>query len=322
MESSATTGNAGTTNAGQLRLGFARPNRRQIVAFTVHSVALLGTVAALYRAYVYGFQWAELGLFVGFYCLTMTGLVVGYHRLFTHLSYTTSMPMRVLLAILGSMTVQGPILTWVADHMRHHASSDVEGDLHSPRLHGTDLMGRVRGFWHSHIGWMFTMTETPWNRHVLSLLNERPLLWVHRKYWWFVALGLMLPTLAGWAIIGGAEGALSGLLWGGLVRVFVLNHVVLGIGSFCHMFGGRPFAARTKDYSANNWWVACVSFGDGNQNNHHAFQTSAAHGLRWWQPDMAYLIIRLLANAGLVWDVKVPAREDVDRAYASHFLQH
>lgn len=299
-----------------------KPTRRQIVAFTVHFVTFLGTVFAIYRASINGLQISEVWLFVAFYCLTMTGLVVGYHRLFTHLSYKTSTPMRVMLAILGSMTVQGPILTWVADHLRHHALSDVEGDLHSPRLHGTTLSGRIRGFWHSHIGWMFTMTETPWNRHVLNLLSEHPIYWVHRNYWWWVALSLLLPALAGWAIIGGAQGLLSGLLWGGLVRIFVLNQVILAVGSICHMFGGRPFAERTKDYSANNWWIACVSFGDGNQNNHHAFPSSAAHGLRWWQPDMAYLIIRLLEKAGLVWDVKVPPSKDIDSAYASHFLQH
>ncbi len=288
------------------------PTRRQVVAFLVVVLPFLGTVLVGMRALTDGVRIAEIAILVVFYTLTIIGLVIGYHRLFTHASFKTSKSMRVALAILGGMTAQGPILTWVADHSRHHAHSDTEDDLHSPNMHGRHLTGRLRGFWHSHIGWMFSNYETPWNRYVLNMVKDRRMFWVHTHYFWWVGLGLALPTLAGLVCIGSWQGALSGFLWGGLMRIFLLDHVIWCVGSVCHLFGDRPFSERTKDLSANNWWVSLFSFGDGNQNNHHAFPSSAAHGLRWWEPDFAYLIIRAMAAVGLVWDVKRPPREEID----------
>jgi stearoyl-CoA desaturase (delta-9 desaturase) len=246
--------------------------------------------------------------------LTMIGITIGFHRLFSHVSFKTTKWMRMLLAILASMGSQGPLFTWVADHRRHHDLSDEEGDTHSPNRHGRHFIGRLRGFWHAHIGWMFTNQPASWARYIPDLMKDREMFWVHRHYFVWVFLGLLLPTLAGFWLIGSWEGAFSGFLWGGLVRIFATSQVVLSIGSLGHMFGSRPFRERTQDYSANNWWISLLSFGECLQSNHHAFPASARHGLRWWEPDFNYFLIRLWRIVGLVWDVKLPPNAAIIRA--------
>jgi stearoyl-CoA desaturase (delta-9 desaturase) len=170
----------------------------------------------------------------------------------------------------------------------------------------------VRGLWHAHIGWMFSDQQTDWSRFARDLLHDRALFRIHRLYLVWVLLGLALPALAGWLIAGTAIAALQGFLWGGLVRMFLVNHASWCVGSICHMFGARPFA--TNDQSANNFWVAVVAFGEGLQNNHHAFPGSYAHAVRWWEPDLSALIIRGLEAAGLVWAVRSPTVADIEQA--------
>ncbi len=300
---------------GVERRGFEPPTRRQVFAFLTVLVPLIGVLLAVGQALIRGVRPVEITIFVVFYILSLLGVTLGYHRLFTHNAFKTSDPMRFVLGLLGSISGQGPLLSWVHDHSRHHAFSDTQEDPHSPRLHGDDTLGRLRGLWHSHIAWMFGRDETPWSRFVINLLRDPVAFWLHRHYTALVLGGLLLPALVGWAFIGGWQGALVGFLWGGLVRMFAVNQLYWCVASVCHMFGSRPFPGRAKDLSANNWWIALVTFGDGNQNNHHAFPSSAAHGLRWWEPDLAYCTLRLLRRLGLVWDVKLPSRTELERAY-------
>ncbi len=303
---------SGAAEVASARSGFTA---QQIIVFVNLLITSTGTVYAIWRAATYGVHPAELLIFFTFYFLTMVGITIGFHRLFSHASFKTSKWMRTLLAVLASMGSQGPLFTWVADHRRHHDLSDKEGDTHSPNLHGTHFIGRLRGFWHAHIGWMFTNQPASWARYIPDLMKDRQLFWVHRHYFLWVFLGLLLPTLAGWWLIGGWQGAFSGLLWGGLVRIFATSHVVLSIGSLGHMFGSQPFYKRTQDHSANNFWVSLLSFGECLQSNHHAFPASARHGIRWWEPDFNYLLIRLWRAIGLVWDVKLPPNATVIRDY-------
>ena len=297
---------------GTSAVGRGQSTTHQAIVFTNLVVTSIATVNAIWRGIVYGFQPAELALFLVFYFLTMLGITLGFHRLFSHVSFKAKKWFRGLLAVLAMMGTQGPLFTWVADHRRHHGLSDREGDTHSPNLWGRNFKGQARGFWHAHIGWMFTNDPTSWARYIPDLMKDRQLYWLHRYYFVWALLSLLLPALAGWLLMGG-EGAWSGLLWGGLVRIFATSHVVLGIGSLGHMFGSQPFRERTQDYSANNFWISFASLGECNQSNHHAFPASARHGVRWWEPDFNYSLLRLLHRLGLVWDVKQPPKWAFER---------
>lgn len=277
---------------------------QRAVAFGVVVVPFLGFVVAVVQVWTHGFNFFDLGLLAFAYVLTIVGETVGYHRLFAHRAFETSRPVRALLAVLGSMTAQGPVVFWVAVHRRHHAYSDREGDPHSPNLHGGGARGVLRGLWHGHVGWMFTDEQTNWAKFARDVLQDRTLFRIHRQYFFWLGLGLVLPALFGGLVKGTMSGAFDGLVWGGLVRIFLVNQAMWCVGSICHRFGRSPF--RTHDRSGNVLWVAFVSFGEGLQNNHHAFPNSARHGLRWWEPDFSGWVIRGLKALGLVWNVKHP----------------
>jgi stearoyl-CoA desaturase (delta-9 desaturase) len=285
--------------------------QRRIAAVVV-VLPLVGTAVALYQAFAYGVGALELGIFALMYTLCTLGTYAGLHRHFAHRSFRAYQPVRLGLAILGSMAAQGPLVTWVAAHRRHHAYSDRPGDPHSPNLHGPGLRGLLHGLWHAHVGWMFSDEVSDWSRFARDVMQERALFWVHRTYFTWVFLGLALPAALGGLIAGSWAGAAAGFLWGGLVRMFVVNNGAWAVGSICHVFGTRPF--NNRDRSANNYLVALVTFGEGLQNNHHAFPSSAAHAVVWWQPDVSMWFIRLLEGLGLVWDVKLPSRRAVAEA--------
>ena len=247
----------------------------------------------------------DLVLFAFFYVVPGLGITVGFHRYFTHRSFETSRPIKTLLAVLGSMTSQGPVCQWVSDHRKHHAHSDVEGDPHSPHVgSGAGLMGAVRGFWHSHVGWLFRtkglVVRTKYGR---DLLEDTIVRNVDRLYFLWVTLGFVLPFAAGY-LIDGVRGGVEATIWGGLVRIAVFQHITWSVNSICHMFGRRDFDVR--DESRNNWLLALPSLGEAWHNNHHAFPSSAVHGLGRFQFDLSALVIRGLERVGLVWDVKVP----------------
>jgi stearoyl-CoA desaturase (delta-9 desaturase) len=245
------------------------------------------------------------------YVLTGLGITVGFHRLFTHRSFQTTPAMRGALAILGSAAIEGPVISWVADHRKHHAFSDEDGDPHSPHGHGHGLRGALLGLWHAHVGWIFRHEHRgAHSRYARDLLADPVIAFVHRTFLVWALGGLAAAFALGWLIGGSLTTALTGLLWGGAVRMFLLHHVTYSINSICHVFGRRPF--ETRDRSGNVGWLALASLGESWHNNHHAFPTSAHHGLRRSQIDLSALVIRGLERAGLAWDVKRAApRADV-----------
>jgi stearoyl-CoA desaturase (delta-9 desaturase) len=265
----------------------------------------LGLVAVCITLWGWGFSWVDFGLLLGMYFLTAVGITVGFHRLFTHRSFETNRVVQFVLACLGSMAVQGPLLCWVAQHRRHHELSDAPGDPHSPHLHGHGLRGFLSGIWHAHMGWFFIPDAPELVNYIKDLRRSHTLRAVSALFPVWVCMSLLLPTALGALLTGTWQGALCGLLWGGLARIFLVHHVTWSINSICHLWGSRPF--QTGDCSRNNFLFGILALGEGWHNNHHAFPTSARHGLRWWQIDVSYWIIRALACLGLAWKVKLPA---------------
>ncbi len=285
------------------------------IAGLVVLLPLLGTIYAFYQVCVGGVGPTELCILAGMYFLCTIGATVGFHRLFTHRAFKAHPAVKVGLAALGSMAAQGPLVFWVAEHRRHHLYSDRIGDPHSPNLHGGGLKGLFHGLYHAHLGWMFSDEQSDWANYAKDIVRDRDLFQIHQTYFRWVLLGLLLPAALGGLLTRSWLGAANGLLWGGLVRMFVLNQASWCVGSVCHVFGTRPF--DTRDRSGNCYSVALLTFGEGLQNNHHAFQNSAAHGLKWWEPDLSMLVIRALAALGLVWDVRVPTPEAIRAARRS-----
>jgi stearoyl-CoA desaturase (delta-9 desaturase) len=279
--------------------------RRITVAAVI--VPFAGFVLALYLLWGGLVSMRDLAIFAAMYALTGFGVTIGFHRLLTHRSFDAPTWLRGLLAVLGSMSLQGAVIHWVADHRKHHTFADEKGDPHSPHTGGGQGVRRiVRGIWHAHTGWLFERTERASARRFARDLREDPVIrFVDRWFLAWVALGLVLPFAAGLAISGWELTAgLSALLWGGFVRIFLLHHATWSVNSICHVFGSRPYA--TADESRNNWAVALVSLGEGWHHNHHAFPTSARHGLRPLQLDPSYAVIRLLELVGLARNVRRP----------------
>jgi stearoyl-CoA desaturase (delta-9 desaturase) len=252
-----------------------------------------------------------VGLAVAFYFLTGLGVTVGFHRYFTHGSFKAKRPLRVALAVIGSTAFQGGVIGWVADHRRHHAFSDKEGDPHSPWLFGTGPAAMIRGFWHSHMGWILGRDRTNARRFAPDLLADRDIVAVDRLFLPLTLASLLLPALIGGLVSVSWWGALTALFWAGLVRVAVLHHVTWSINSICHMFGDRPFAAR--DRSANVWWLAVLSFGESWHNLHHADPTCARHGVKRGQVDISARIIWIFERLGWAHSVRWPTTRRLER---------
>jgi stearoyl-CoA desaturase (delta-9 desaturase) len=243
------------------------------------------------------------------------GVTVGFHRYFTHSAFKAQRWLRITLALVGSMAVQGPILHWVADHRRHHAFSDREGDPHSPWLFGTSPAALARGFWHAHLGWVLERDLTNQRRFAPDLLADRDMRIVHRLFGPCTIVTLLLPAVIGGLVAGSWWGAATGFFWAGLVRVAFGHHVAWSINSICHMIGDRPFAAR--DHSANFWPLAILSMGESWHNLHHADPTSARHGARPGQIDISARLIWLFEKAGWVRDVRWPTQQRLARLAAT-----
>ncbi|MDQ3162655.1 MAG: acyl-CoA desaturase [Actinomycetota bacterium] len=250
----------------------------------------------------------ELSILAVGYVLTGIGITVGYHRLFTHRSFETYRPVRYAFAVLGQMAVEGDVLAWVSDHRKHHQYSDREGDPHSPHAgFGDGIAGALKGLWHAHTGWLFSAAgRADQARYAKDLLRDSGLRVIAWLFLPLVLISLVVPALVGWALIGGWYGFFAGLFWGGAVRIFLLHHVTFSINSICHYWGRRRFASR--DESRNVWWLSWLSFGESWHNNHHAFPTSAFHGLRKLEIDPGGWVIWTLEKLGLAWDVvRIPA---------------
>ena len=276
----------------------------QIANLVVVIVPFLGLIAAMLLLWGRGFSWIQLGLMLGMYVVTVLGVTVGYHRLFTHKAFETSAPVKAILALFGSMAIEGPLFKWVATHRRHHQCSDAENDPHSPHLHGHGFIGFVKGLWHAHCGWLFEPHSPGLQKYVADLAASPMLRAMSALFPLWLLVSLLVPTVLGGLFTMSWMGALLGFLWGGLARVFLVHHVTWSINSVCHLWGGRPY--RSSDESRNNIVFGVLALGEGWHNNHHAFPTSARHGLAWWQIDISYIVIRTMEVLGLAWKVRVP----------------
>jgi stearoyl-CoA desaturase (Delta-9 desaturase) len=290
--------------------------RDRIATGIVTAVPVLALGLVVWQVWGDFLRWSDVVVFVIMYMATGLGITVGFHRYFTHRSFKTSKPARAVLAVLGSAAIEGPVISWVADHRKHHTFADQEGDPHSPHVdHGVGWRGAFKGLLHAHVGWLFIHTQRGLRRRYARDLIDDPIVnFVDRKFVFWAVGGLLLAFALGWAIGGSLLAGLTGLLWGGAVRMLVVHHVTFSINSLCHFFGRRRF--ETDDESRNLLWLAPFSFGESWHNNHHAFPTSAEHGLQRWELDPSALVIRSLEKVGLVWDVVRVDRERQERRAA------
>jgi stearoyl-CoA desaturase (Delta-9 desaturase) len=272
---------------------------RQVSNLIGLSLPFVGFVVAVVLCWNRFVQPVDLILLAVGYTATCLGITVGFHRLFTHRSFKTSRAIRYSLAVLGTLAVEGSVIKWVTDHRKHHDFTDEEGDPHSPHEAG---LGALRGLWHAHAGWLFTTVgQADRSRYGADLLKDRGIRAIDAAEKPLIAGSLVLPFLLGLAIKGTLTGGLVTLVWAGLVRIFLLHHATFSINSICHFFGRRRF--ETDDESTNVAWLSLVTFGESWHNNHHAFPTSAFHGLRTREFDIGGQFIRLLERLGLAWDV-------------------
>ena len=279
---------------------------------TVVPILLLGVAG--WQVWNEALHLRDLVILAVLYVATTFGVTIGLHRLLTHRSFKTGPKMRALWAILGSMAIEGPVISWVADHRKHHACSDKEGDPHSPHHgHGEGPMALVKGFFHAHVGWLFIHTQRgSKERFAPDLLADPVVSFVNRTFFFWAILSLLIPFGLGYALGGTLDAALAALLWGGAVRVFLLHHATYSINSICHTFGSRPY--DTGDESRNFAPLSLLTMGESWHNNHHAFPTSARHGLRAWQPDPSAAVIAAMEKTGLAWDaVWVPKEKQRQR---------
>jgi stearoyl-CoA desaturase (delta-9 desaturase) len=267
-----------------------------LTGVVVPFVGVLAAIVLLWNRWVGP---ADLAVFAVMYLLTAVGITVGFHRLLTHRAFATHAWLERVFAVLGSMSVQGSVMDWVADHRRHHAHTDREGDPHSPHVgHGSGLAG----LWHAHVGWLLeTQGQADWRKYAADLYEDPAMRRIGRRFPLIALVSLLIPTLAGLWLDGGVDGALRGLVWGGLVRIFFVHHVTWSVNSVCHFFGSRRF--DIDDRSTNVAWLALLSLGESWHHNHHAFPRSAFHGLRRREIDPSGWIIGALARVGLAWNV-------------------
>ncbi|MBK7404695.1 MAG: acyl-CoA desaturase [Phycisphaerales bacterium] len=283
--------------------------RLRIVNLVAVILPVVGLAIAIALSWGTAFDWVQFWIFVAMTYATSVGITVGYHRLFTHQSFKTGRILRYVLGALGSMAVQGAVIEWSGAHRKHHQHSDEEDDPHSPHMHpggswGSGIRATIHGFWHAHVGWLFGQRLKGMGRYTPDLRADRVTCAVNTQFYWLALAGLIIPAAVAGLITLSLSGALLGLLWGGLVRILLVHHITWSVNSVCHLWGTSPF--RTGDRSRNNAIVGVLALGEGWHNNHHAFPTSARHGLSWWQFDPSYLIIRGLAAVGLAWGVRTP----------------
>jgi stearoyl-CoA desaturase (delta-9 desaturase) len=292
-----------TARAGNLSYDVTRLHRNvNLAAVVLPFAAFLACLPLLWNSLV---GWSDLAIMIALYLLSGLGITVGFHRLLTHRAFETYRPIRYAFALLGTLAVQGPVIGWVADHRKHHAFTDEEGDPHSPHVgHGAGggWRGTLRGLWHAHLGWLLEYPSgQEAERYAPDLLEDRGMVWISRGFVPIVAAGLVAAFGLGYALTGTLGGALTALLWGGLARVFFLHHVTWSINSVCHFFGRRRFS--TEDRSTNVFWLSLVSFGESWHHNHHAFPRSARHGLHWWELDVGGWLIEAMKRLHLAWNV-------------------
>jgi len=279
-------------------------NRRLTMATII--IPFIITVGTFIGMWITGSVWAtliDLMIFLIMYNLVGIGVTVGFHRLLTHNSFKTYPIVRYILAFLGTISVQGSVLSWVSNHRKHHKFTDKKGDPHTPHLiEGNDLFSILKGLYHSHVGWLLNIDEhADWIVYAKDLYDDPGMRFISRYSGPISLIGLLIPSLLGWFLSNSLIGALSALLWGGFIRIFFLHHITWSINSLCHFHGNRDFS--TSDYSTNIYWLSLFSFGESWHNNHHAFPRNAQHGINSRQIDISYMFIVLLERIGLAWDV-------------------
>ncbi|MET7907026.1 acyl-CoA desaturase [Streptomyces avermitilis] len=290
--------------------GERKRSLEQITLLLFIIVPFLALLAAVPLAWGWGVSWLDMGLMVFFYYLGCHGITIGFHRYFTHGSFKAKRPLRIALAIAGSMAVEGPLVRWVADHRKHHKFSDAEGDPHSPWRFGETVPALMKGLWWAHIGWMFDEEQTSQEKYAPDLIKDGAIRAISRQFILWTGLSLALPPLIGGLVTMSWWGAFTGFFWGSLVRVALLHHVTWSINSICHAVGKRPF--KSRDRSGNVWWLAVLSCGESWHNLHHADPTSARHGVERGQLDSSARIIRWCERLGWAYDVRWPSRSRID----------
>ncbi len=292
-----------------------RPLAAQFAVFSFVLIPLIAMLLAVPFAWGRGLSWTDLAIAAVFYVISGMGITVGFHRHFTHGAFKANRPLRIALAAAGQMAVQGPVIIWVADHRRHHAFSDREGDPHSPWLYGSSIPALAKGFWHAHMGWLFDRDNTNQQRFAPDLLADKDIYRVNKLFWVWTIISIFAPGMIGGLITWSWAGALSAFFWAGLVRVALLHHVTWSVNSICHLIGERPFAAR--DRSANFWPLALLSFGESWHNLHHADPTCARHGVLRGQIDISARTIYFFEKFGWATKVRWPSEQRLARIQAT-----
>ena len=282
----------------------------QTILYVLVVVPFLALAGAVVVAWGWGISWLDVGLALGFYVFSGLGVTVGFHRYFTHGGFKTKPWLRYTMAVAGSLSVEGGVIRWVADHRRHHAFSDKEGDPHSPWRYGETVPALLKGLWFAHIGWLFDPDHTNQRRFTPDLLADRGIVRIEKAFPVLVIVSFGLPALLGGLITMSWTGALSAFFWASLVRIGLLHHVTWSINSICHAIGERPFVARDK--SANFWPLAILSFGESWHNSHHAHPSMARHGVLRGQIDISARVIWAFEKLGWAWDVKWPTPERIE----------
>ena len=291
--------------------GTLRRARYEQVALALFiAVPFLALVAAVPVAWGWGLGWHDIVIAVVMYAISGHGVTVGYHRHFTHGSFKANRGLKVALAVAGSLAIEGPVVRWVADHRRHHAFSDREGDPHSPWRYGETVPALIKGLWWAHTGWLFDVEQTPRAKYAPDLMADKDIRKVDRAFPWLVLTSMLLPPLVGGLWSMSWQGAVTAFFWGSLVRVSLLHHVTWSINSICHTIGQRPFKSRDK--SGNVWWLAFLSMGESWHNLHHADPTCARHGVEKGQIDSSARIIWLFEKLGWAKDIRWPKAKRLD----------
>ena len=294
----------------------AKVQRRLVLFLTILPFA--GVILAIVSLWGTAFTVTDASLALGFYVFTGLGVTIGYHRLFTHGSFHARRGLKIALALGGSMAMEGSLIGWCAIHRRHHAYSDKEGDPHSPHLdEGPGVRGVVKGLWHAHMGWLVSPETTDEKRWAPDLLKDKDLVRITKMFPWLAVTSFFLPALLGLAITQSLRGAVTAFLWASLARMFLLQHVTWSINSICHFYGARPF--KSLDFSTNNWVLSLISFGESWHNNHHAFPTSARHGIGRAQLDPSGSMISLFQKLRWATGVKSVSTKQIAQKQIAKF---
>jgi stearoyl-CoA desaturase (Delta-9 desaturase) len=282
----------------------------QIALALFIAIPFLALVAAVPVAWGWGLGWHDVVIALVMYAISGHGITVGFHRHFTHGSFKANRGLKIALAIAGSLAIEGPVVRWVADHRRHHAFSDREGDPHSPWRYGETIPALTKGLWWAHTGWLFDVEQTPRSKYAPDLMADEDLRKVDRAFPALVAVSMLLPAVVGGLWSMSWTGALTAFFWGSLVRLSLLHHVTWSINSICHTIGERPFKSRDK--SGNVWWLAVLSMGESWHNLHHADPTCARHGVEKGQVDSSARVIWALEKLGWASDVRWPQPKRIE----------